>query len=69
MSDGVNALLRQKVSKWAAYRCLTEFEAANDGERNPTTAPGRRNHGRVPFSRHPAQSMVVILGTGRLVRI
>jgi hypothetical protein len=31
--------------------------------RNPTTAPGRRNHGRVPFSRHPVQSMV-ITGTG-----
>jgi hypothetical protein len=31
--------------------------------RNPTTAPGRRNHGRVPFSRYPAQSMV-ITGTG-----
>jgi hypothetical protein len=42
---------------------LEESKTAQRRRRNPTTAPGRGNHSRVPFSRHPAQSMV-ITGTG-----
>jgi len=42
---------------------IDRFQRYQRRRRDPTTAPGRRNHGRVPFSRHPAQSMVMT-GTG-----
>lgn len=44
---------------------MLESKTAQRRRRNPTTAPGRGNHSRVPFSRHPAQS-VVMTGAGSL---